>query len=114
MRKGHVARREGGRKFPTCDQIGEKKGKTKKKKKENGRGKKKRQLCVGGEKGKWSEKLYLSLRSTEIQPPVFIGVRGKVHIRDESFSWYDNMGVFAKLQEVGNFPTWVISSLKVI
>ena len=55
-----MARRESGRKFPTWDQIGENKGKTKKRKKrekkEEEKEKKKRQSCV---RGKWSEKLYL-------------------------------------------------------
>ena len=55
-----------------------------------------------------------SLRSTEIGPLVFVGARGKVHLREESFVSVQESRVFAKHQEVGVFPTWVISSLKVI
>ena len=55
-----------------------------------------------------------SLRSTEIGLSVLIGARGKVYLCDESFAWVREYGVFAKLQKVGVFPTWVISSLKVI
>ena len=42
-----------------------------------------------------------SLRSTEIGSSVFVGARGKVHLRDESFTYVQEYGVFAKLQEVG-------------
>ena len=50
----------------------------------------------------------------KIGQSVFVGARGKVHLRDESFTWVRESGVSAKLQEVGVFPTWVIYSLKVI
>ena len=55
-----------------------------------------------------------SLRSTEIEPSVFVGARGKVHLRDESYSWVPKSRSFVKLQEVGNFPTLIIFSLKAI
>ena len=55
-----------------------------------------------------------SLRSTEIDPSVFIRERGKVHLRDETFAYVRESRVFAKIQEVGVFPSWVISSLKTI
>ena len=55
-----------------------------------------------------------SLISMEVEPTVFIGSRGKVHLRDESYAWAPKLGSFVKVQEVGNFLTWVISSLKAI
>ena len=56
-----------------------------------------------------------SLRFTKIEPSVFVGARGKVHLHDESFTWIQESGVFSKLQEVGVFsPTLVILGLRVI
>ena len=52
------------------------------------------------------------LRSTKIGPQVFFGAEGKVDLRDESYAWTPKSWSFVKLQEVGNFPTCVISSLK--
>ena len=57
---------------------------------------------------------HFSPRSMEIEPSVFFGARRKVHLRDETFAEVREYGVFAKLQEVGFFLTWVISSLKTI
>ena len=45
---------------------------------------------------------------------LFIGTEGKVDLRDESYAWTPKSWSFVKLHEVGNFPTCVISSLKVI
>ena len=42
------------------------------------------------------------------------GLRIKVCPRNESYAWVPKYGSFVKLQEVENFPTRVISSLKVI
>ena len=53
-----------------------------------------------------------SLRSKEIGPWVFVGVRGKVGPRNEGYTWVPKSRVFIKLQEVGNFPTLNIFSLK--
>ena len=55
-----------------------------------------------------------SLRSTEIRSWVFVGARGKVGPRNEGYAWVPKSWSFVKLHEVGNFPTWVISSLKAI
>ena len=55
-----------------------------------------------------------SLRSTKIGPYVFVGVRGKVNPRIESYTWVPKSWSFIKLHEVENFPTWVISNVKVI
>ena len=44
-----------------------------------------------------------SLRSTEIEPLVFIEARGKVSLHDESFAWVLESGFFAKLQKVRVF-----------
>ena len=58
--------------------------------------------------------LCFSLRSTEIGPWVFVGARGKVGPRNLGYAWVPKSRGFVKLQEVGNFPTWIISSLKAI
>ena len=52
------------------------------------------------------------LRSTKIGPQVFVGAEGKVDLRDESYAWTPKSWSFVKLHKVGNFPTYVISSLK--
>ena len=38
-----------------------------------------------------------SLGFTEIGSSVFVGARGKVHLRDESFAWVQESWIFAKL-----------------
>ena len=64
-----------------------------------------------GEKGKMRERKRkkkkrgvrsstFSLRFTEIGPSAFVGAKGKVHLRDESFAYVQESGVFSKLQEV--------------
>ena len=58
--------------------------------------------------------LYFSLRSTKIGPYVFIGAKGKVGPRNESYAWVLKSWSFVKLYKVGSFPTYVISSLKAI
>ena len=40
-----------------------------------------------GEKNFRERNSTFSLRSTEIGPSVFVGARGKVHLRDESYTW---------------------------
>ena len=55
-----------------------------------------------------------SLRSTKIGLSIFVGVRGKVGPRNKGYTWVPNFRSFIKPQEVGNFLTLVISSLKVI
>ena len=55
-----------------------------------------------------------SLRSTEIGSSILVGARGKVYLRDESYAWVPKSWSFVKLHEVGNFLTWIISSLKII
>ena len=55
-----------------------------------------------------------SLRSTEIGPCVFVEARGKVGPRNEGYAWVPKSRGFVKLQEVDNFPTLIIFSLKVI
>ena len=50
----------------------------------------------------------------KIKPQIFVGTEGKVDLRDESYAWTPKTWSFDKLREVGNFPTCVISSLKVI
>ena len=54
------------------------------------------------------------LRSMKIGPQVFVGTECKVDLRDESYAWTPKLWSFIKLHEVGNFPTCVIFSLKVI
>ena len=64
-----------------------------------------------GERGKKGGFL-LSLRSTWIGPSVFVGARGKVDPHNGGYAWVPKSRSLVKLQEVGNFPTWIISSLK--
>ena len=52
--------------------------------------------------------------STKIGLQVFVGTKGKVDLRDESYAWTPKSWSFVKLHEVGNFPTYVISILKAI
>ena len=47
-----------------------------------------------------------------IESSVFVGARGKVSSCNESYVWVPKYESLVKLQEVGNFPTWVIFSLK--
>ena len=49
----------------------------------------------------------------KIRLQVFIGTEGKVDLRDESYAWAPKSWSFVKLHTVGNFPTCVISILKV-
>ena len=69
--------------------IGGKKEKKRKKRKERGR--------------KGVRRSNFSLDSTEIGLSVFVEARDKVCLRDESFAWVREFGVFAKLREVGVF-----------
>ena len=45
---------------------------------------------------------------------VFVGARGKVHPRIESYAWISKSRSFVKFHEVEKFSTLVISSLKAI
>ena len=89
------------------------KKKDKKKKEGQKEGNRRRTEKVSGEREK-KEKKYLcfSLRSTEIEPWVFVGAKGKVGPRIESYAWVPKSWSFVKLHEVGNFPTLNIFSLK--
>ena len=50
----------------------------------------------------------------KIGPWDFVGARGKIGLRDESYAWVAKSWSFVKLHEVENFPTCVIFRLKVI
>ena len=75
-----------------------------------------------GERGVRGENLFLIFffssffffRSTKIGPQVFVGIEGKVDLREESYVWTPKSWSFVKLYVVGNFPTCFISSLKAI
>ena len=71
-----------------------------KKKRIDGEGKK------GGDK---KMEIFPAFRLSNLDDP-----RVKVDPRIESYAWVPKLGSFVELQEVGNFPTWIISSLKVI
>ena len=58
--------------------------------------------------------LRLFLKSMEIGPWDFIRAIGKVYPRIENYIWALKSWSFAKLHEVGNFLTCVISNLKAI
>ena len=68
----------------------------------------------GGEERFRERNSMFSLRSTEIGPWVFDEARVKVDPRNESYVWVPKSGSFVKLQDVGNFLTWITFSLKVI
>ena len=88
-----------------------KKKKGKKRKKEEGRENEQR----GRERERKGKSCFrFSLRSTEIGSSVFIGVRRKVDPRIMSYMWVLKSWSFFEFHEVGNFPTWIISSLKAI
>ena len=53
-----------------------------------------------------------SVRSTKIEPSVFVGVRRKVDSHIASYAWIQKPWSFIKLHEVENFPIWNIFSLK--
>ena len=55
-----------------------------------------------------------SIRSTEIKPSVFVGVRRKVYPHIACYVWVPKSCSFVKLHEVGNFSAWNIFSLKAI
>ena len=42
------------------------------------------------------------------------GSRVKVNLCNEGYTWVPKSGGFVKLQEIGNFPTLIIFSLKAI
>ena len=42
------------------------------------------------------------------------GPRIKVGPHNESYAWVPKSRSFVKLQDVGNFPIWIISNLKAI
>ena len=76
---------------------------------------KKKRRNERGEREKNEEGIFcFFLRFIEIGLSVFIGARSKFYLRDESFMWVPNSWSFVKLQEVENFPTLIIFSLKVI
>ena len=73
--------------------------------------------CDGGEERERERRkgvFRFSLRSTEIEPSVFIRAKRKVDPRIASYMWVPKSWSFVKLHEVGNFPTWNIFSLKVM
>ena len=78
------------------------------------RGKKKGENEQKGERKKKRRGFRFSLRSIEIGLSIFIGARGKVDPRNESYTWVPKSRIFVKLQEVENFSIWIISSLKTI
>ena len=57
---------------------------------------------------------HLFIRFTEIGPYVFVGARVKVNQRNKGYELVPKSWSFVKLYEIENFPTWIISSLKVI
>ena len=59
-------------------------------------------------RGKVERNSTFSLRSTEIEPWVFVGARGKVSPSNKGYAWVPKSRGFVKLQEVENFPTLII------
>ena len=71
---------------------------------------------MGGEREKMEKKkkkvFRFSIRSTKIEPSVFIRARRKVDPRIASYVCVPKSWSFVKLHEVGNFPSWNIFSQK--
>ena len=65
-----------------------------------------RERKKGGEKKRG---IFLAFRLSKLDGP-----RIKFGPRNKSYTWVPKSGSFVKFQEVGNFHTWIISSLKVI
>ena len=84
------------------------------KKKRNGRRERQKQREKREERESRERNSTFSLRYMEIGPWVFIGVRGKVDPLIASYVWVPKSWSFVKHHEVGNFPTWIISTLKAI
>ena len=100
-----------------CIQIKKKKDKKKKESQKENKGGDGQGVSVKEEKRereKGEKGFFTYLRSTEIEPLVFVGTRRKVDPRIASYVWVPKSWSFIKLHEVGNFPTWNIFSLKVI
>ena len=82
-----------------------KKEKKKKKEKDKDKKKKKQKQKEGnGEKTEKSRERNLFLRSTEIKSTVFVGARGKVHLRDEGYTWAPKLGSFYQTPRGREFP----------
>ena len=113
----HVARREGGGKLPhltnSMEKIkrGEDEIEKKEKNEENQIKERRREKCSRKrEKGEERKrKIFLVFQRSKLDGP-----RIKVGTCNESYTWVPKSGSFVKLQVLGNFPTQVISSLKVI
>ena len=87
----------------------------KRKTKEKGKRKRRKGETDGErERGGEERNSTFSLRSTKIGLSVFVGAQVKVDPRNKSYAWVPKSESFVKLQEVENFPTWIISSLKAI
>ena len=58
-------------------------------------------VCGRREREKREKRFFrFSLRSTEIGPTVFVGARGKVHPRIESYVWVPKSRSFVKIHDV--------------
>ena len=81
--------------------------KRRKEKKKKGEEKKTdRERKKGGEK---KMEIFPAFQLSNLDSP-----RVKVNPRNESYTWVPKYRSFVKLQEVGNFRTWIIFSLKAI
>ena len=59
--------------------------------------------------GRKKKEVFLAFRWSNLDGP-----RVKVNPCNEGYAWVLKSGSFVKLQELGNFPTWIIFNLKVI
>ena len=84
----------------------------KRKKKEESQKEKRKENHIEGERKKDGEKkrrFFSAFRQSNLNDP-----RVKVDPRNKGYAWVQKSRSFVKLQEVGNFLTWIISSLKSI
>ena len=88
------------------DKGGEK-GKKKEKGRKANRGRKEKKSDRDRERKKWE--IFSAFRLSKLDGP-----RRKVNPRIANYAWVSKSWSFVKLHEVGNFPAWIISSLKVI
>ena len=86
---------------------GKKKGKTKTKRGGNRTERERKNVGEEEERGKKKREIFLAFRRSNLD-----GTRVKVYQRYEGYAWVPKCWSFVKLQEVGNFSTLIIFSLK--
>ena len=95
--------------FPHFDQFGDENHKGEGGK-EKGKKKRGRKLIERGRKGeKKKREIFSAFRRSNLD-----GSRVKVNPCNQGYPWVPKSGSFVKFKKIGNFPTLIIFSLKVI